>query len=52
LNVFAVANSKKVLLTKNGVSKNWKQDLLENGDENFTVNDIDRETNHEKKYCR
>jgi homoserine O-acetyltransferase len=40
LNVFAVANSTKVLLTKNGVSKNWKQNLLENGDENVTVNDI------------
>ncbi|MCL7764853.1 bifunctional aspartate kinase/homoserine dehydrogenase I [Polaribacter sp. Z014] len=40
LNVFAVANSKKVLLNKNGVSKNWKQNLLENGEENVTVDDI------------
>ena len=40
LNVFAVANSKKVLLNKNGVSKNWKENLLENGDENATVHDI------------
>ena len=40
LNVFAVANSKKVLLNKDGVSKNWKQNLLENGDENVSVNDI------------
>ena len=40
LNVFAVANSKKVLLNKNGVSKDWKQNLLENGEENVTVNDI------------
>ena len=40
LNVFAVANSKKVLLNKNGVTKNWKQNLLENGDENASVNDI------------
>ena len=40
LNVFAVANSKKVLLNKNGATKNWKQNLLENGDENASVNDI------------
>ena len=40
LNVFAVANSKKVLLNKNGVSKNWKEDLYNTGDENTTVNDI------------
>ncbi|MDN3621126.1 bifunctional aspartate kinase/homoserine dehydrogenase I [Polaribacter undariae] len=40
LNVFAVANSKKVLLNKNGVSKDWKQNLLENGEENVTVDDI------------
>jgi homoserine O-acetyltransferase len=40
LNVFAVANSKKVLLAKNGVSKNWKQDLVDNGDENVSVDDI------------
>ncbi|ARV16329.1 bifunctional aspartate kinase/homoserine dehydrogenase I [Polaribacter sp. SA4-12] len=40
LNVFAVANSKKVLLNKNGVSKDWKENLLENGDSTTTVNDI------------
>ena len=40
LNVFAVANSKKTLLKKDGVSKNWKENLLENGDENTSVNDI------------
>lgn len=40
LNVFAVANSKKVLLNKNGATKNWKQNLLENGDENASVDDI------------
>ncbi|WP_298366088.1 bifunctional aspartate kinase/homoserine dehydrogenase I [uncultured Lutibacter sp.] len=27
LNIFAVANSSKVLLSKNGVSENWEQDL-------------------------
>ncbi len=40
LNVFAVANSKKVLLNKNGVNQNWKENLLENGDENTSVQDI------------
>jgi len=40
LNVFAVANSKKVLLNKNGATKNWKQNLLENGDENASVDDV------------
>ncbi len=40
LNVFAVANSKKVFLVKNGVSKNWEKDLLENGDSTISVEDI------------
>jgi homoserine O-acetyltransferase len=40
LNVFAVANSKKVLLNKSGVSKNWQEDLLENGDATIKVNDV------------
>jgi len=40
LNVFAVANSKKVLLSKEGVSKNWKQNLLEKGDENLGVDAV------------
>lgn len=40
LNVFAVANSKKVLLNKNGATKNWKENLFENGDENASVKDI------------
>ena len=40
LNVFAVANSKKVLLNKDGVSRDWKTNLLENGDENTSVDDI------------
>lgn len=31
LNVFAVANSKKVLLDKKGISKNWKVNLKEKG---------------------
>jgi homoserine O-acetyltransferase len=40
LNVFAVANSKKVLLHKNGVSKNWEQELVENGQENISIKEI------------
>jgi aspartokinase/homoserine dehydrogenase 1 len=39
LNVFAVANSMKVLLNKNGVSANWKNDIHENGT-SYTINDI------------
>ncbi|MBA6313265.1 bifunctional aspartate kinase/homoserine dehydrogenase I [Cellulophaga baltica] len=31
LNVFAVANSKKVLLNKRGISENWNADLDKNG---------------------
>ncbi|WP_299016142.1 bifunctional aspartate kinase/homoserine dehydrogenase I [uncultured Polaribacter sp.] len=40
LNVFAVANSKKVLLRKNGLDKNWEQDLLASGSENCSISDI------------
>ena len=40
LNVFSIASSKKVFLNKNGVSKDWKQDLLNKGDENTTVEDV------------
>ncbi|MCH3885988.1 bifunctional aspartate kinase/homoserine dehydrogenase I [Tenacibaculum aquimarinum] len=40
LNVFAVADSKRTLLNKNGVSKKWEQDLLTNGQENTTIEDI------------
>ncbi|MFY9243232.1 MAG: bifunctional aspartate kinase/homoserine dehydrogenase I [Polaribacter sp.] len=40
LNVFAVANSKKVLLNKNGVTQKWKEDLLEKGDSTISVEDI------------
>lgn len=40
LNVFAVANSKKILLKKNGVGKNWEEDLVYKGKEAKTVNDI------------
>ena len=40
LNVFAVGNSSKVLLDKNGVSSNWVEKLLSEGVENYTVNDV------------
>ena len=40
LNVFAVANSKKVLLHKNGVNQKWEPELLQNGVENLTVEHI------------
>ena len=40
LNIFAVANSKKVLLNKNGVCKNWEQDLEKTGQENIEIKDI------------
>jgi homoserine O-acetyltransferase len=40
LNVFAVANSKKVLLNKNGVSENWEQNLLEKGNSTISIVDI------------
>ena len=35
-----VANSKKVLLSKEGVSETWKQDLIENGDDLISVSEI------------
>jgi aspartokinase/homoserine dehydrogenase 1 len=40
LTIFAVANSKKVLLNKNGVSKSWEQDLENSGRENIELQDI------------
>ena len=39
LNVFAIANSKKVLLNKNGVSSNWKNEISNNG-VLYTINDV------------
>src|SRR5690606_5248829 len=39
LNVFAIANSKKVLLNKFGIGANWKNALDEKG-ENYRVEDI------------
>ncbi|TXE06823.1 bifunctional aspartate kinase/homoserine dehydrogenase I [Gelidibacter salicanalis] len=39
LNVFAIANSKHVLLNKKGADENWKQSLA-NTSESYTVQDI------------
>jgi aspartokinase/homoserine dehydrogenase 1 len=39
LNVFAIANSKKLLLNKNGVSQNWRNDIQQDGLE-YTINDV------------
>jgi aspartokinase/homoserine dehydrogenase 1 len=39
LNVFAIANSKKVLLNKKGVSADWKKDIENNGVA-YTINDV------------
>jgi len=40
LNIFAVANSSNVLLKKNGISENWKQDLESKALENYGLNDV------------
>jgi homoserine dehydrogenase len=37
LNIIAIANSKKLLLNKNGVSKNWEHELEANGIENYNL---------------
>jgi len=39
LNIFAIANSKNVLLNKNGVSPNWKNEIQTNGF-SYTIDDI------------
>jgi len=39
LNVFAIANSKKLLLNKNGVTSNWKNDIAKDGLD-YTINDV------------
>ncbi|OUD36908.1 bifunctional aspartate kinase/homoserine dehydrogenase I [Flavobacterium sp. FPG59] len=39
LNVFAIANSKNVLLNKNGVTPNWKNEIQTNGF-SYTIDDV------------
>ncbi len=40
LNVFAIADSKKVLFNKNGITNNWEENLTNNGQENTSIEDI------------
>lgn len=40
LNIFAVANSKKVLLQKDGIGESWEVDLESLGKPDYTINDI------------
>lgn len=46
LNIFAVANSTKVLLNKNGVSESWESDLVESSTENSVQQIIDFAEKH------
>ena len=39
LNVFAIANSKSVLLNKDGVSPNWRNEIQTNGT-SYTIDDV------------
>ncbi|MGG5488252.1 aspartate kinase, partial [Gaetbulibacter sp. PBL-D1] len=39
LNVFAIANSKKLLLAKHGVSENWKTEIT-SAEENYSIQDV------------
>lgn len=39
LNVFAIANSKKLLLAKHGVSENWKTEIT-SAEENYNIQDV------------
>ncbi|WP_420551536.1 bifunctional aspartate kinase/homoserine dehydrogenase I [Tenacibaculum aiptasiae] len=40
LNIFAIANSKKALLTKDGATKNWNKDLEDSKESSTIVQDI------------
>ncbi len=40
LNIFAIANSKKVLLNANGVTQNWEETLEENGIEGNAIENV------------
>ncbi len=39
LNIFAIANSRKILLNANGVDQNWKNDITKKG-VSYTINDV------------
>ncbi|UCE93388.1 MAG: bifunctional aspartate kinase/homoserine dehydrogenase I [Flavobacteriaceae bacterium] len=40
INIFALSNSKQLLLNKDGVGQNWNQELLKQDDSGFTINDV------------
>lgn len=40
LNIFAVANSKKIILQKSGITENWEQELEDHGIENYTLDTL------------
>jgi len=40
LNIFAIGNSKKLVLNKNGISKAWKEDLEAEKANPFTINNV------------
>ena len=40
LNIFAVGNSKKILLDKNGIINDWRKNLDENGVDNYTIDQV------------
>ncbi len=40
LNIFAIADSKRVLLKKDGADGIWKEEILNLGKENYTINDV------------
>ena len=48
LNIFAVANSTKVLFDKNGISENWAQEFEQNATQNYSIKEVIdfAETNH------
>jgi homoserine O-acetyltransferase len=40
LNIFAIADSKRVLLKKDGAGKNWRGEMISKAKEKYTINDI------------
>ncbi len=40
LNIFAVGNSKKLVLNNNGISSNWQDELENSNNVDYTINDI------------
>ena len=40
INIFALSNSKQLLLNRDGVNKHWKKHLLDQDKKGFTINDV------------